>query len=351
MRGVNNLFLTNNFDIVRLFGAFQVAIANHYISFFAIDVDVSLMKAFSGVPIFFFLAGIFIPMSIKNNNLFDFITNRILRIFPLMWISIILGVILMFIAGYYPKTNAGNFIAWLFSYLVYPLYTPEYLRDYGVGAINGALWIIPTQITFYIFALCFYAFVKKNRGIWIVITFISLLSLKLLLLNVLMPNAPIVLVKVINTSFLVQFPMFLFGIFVSENMNFFVKIVKGKFLLFLFIHLFFFYLLKYGFSITVSALATDPTIFKYPFMITLGLLVLSAGYTMPKLSDNILHRNDISYDIYVFHMPVANFIIYTMGKGFVNCTIAIILTGIISIVSYKYIEKNISKLKKKSLRN
>ena len=111
---IKKTFLTNNFDIVRLFGALQVAFANHYISYFEIDIDMTIMHAFSGVPVFFFLAGIFIPMSIKNNNnSLLFIKNRVLKIFPLMWISILFSVSLMFIAGYYPKTTIGNFIIWL----------------------------------------------------------------------------------------------------------------------------------------------------------------------------------------------------------------------------------------------
>ena len=134
-------------------------------------------------------------------------------------------------------------------------------------------------------------------------------------------------------------------------MEFFVNIVKGKFLLFLIVHLVFFYGIKYCLGVQFPALATNTTMFMYPFMVSLAMVVLSAGYSMPKLSDSILKRNDISYDIYVFHLPIAGFFIEIMGTGIKSCITAMILTFIVSIISYKYIDKNISKLKTKSLRS
>ena len=55
---------------------------------------------------------------------------------------------------------------------------------------------------------------------------------------------------------------------------------------------------------------------------------------MQNLSDRILKRRDISYGLYVYHMPIANFIIYTAGTGMSNAMLAFALTVAVSILSY-----------------
>lgn len=167
MNKTSNIYIPNNFDFIRLLAAFQVMITNHYNSYFDMGVGYLFFSAFSGVPIFLFLTGMFIPMSFEHNgNVRQFLTNRCLKIFPEMWVSIILGVALMFAAGYRFESSVFSFLAWLASYMVYPLYTPDYLREYGVGAINGALWIIPVQLCFYLLIPIlykFFHFLKMHR--------------------------------------------------------------------------------------------------------------------------------------------------------------------------------------------
>ncbi len=347
-------YLVNNFDLIRLFGACQVMLSNHYIWHFELFVPEfvrSFFGWFSGVPIFFFLAGLFIPMSFcKNPKTMQFLQNRILKIFPVMWISIFLGVILMFISGFYPETSIFSFFKWLIIYLLYPLYTPEWLRGYGVGAINGALWVIPAQITFYLFVPCFYLYFKLNhrKGLWVLMTFFVLLAFKCIFGSFIENSS--ILYKVFSSSFFVQFPMFIFGMIVFENLDFFYKLVKGRFWIFFIIHCILGGVFKY-FDIPVSSLAgMDIPILNYIFMISLGLCVLSAGYSYPTLSDKILHRKDISYGLYVYHMPIANFFLQTYGVGWFSAILSTIITFIISIFSYKFIEIKFLSMKKSSLR-
>ncbi len=123
---VKKEYLTNNFDAIRLLGALQVIICNHYFFHFKLGHEASLWNAFSGVPIFFFLAGIFIPMSFeRNSEILNYARNRILKIFPVMWCSIALSVFLMFVSGFKPEAPLYKFLEWLGVYMVYPLYTPE----------------------------------------------------------------------------------------------------------------------------------------------------------------------------------------------------------------------------------
>ena len=75
-------FRDNNFDLVRLFAAFQVAL-NHSIKHLKVGDGVfvavnDLLKLFPGVPIFFFVSGFLISRSFERNSAVSyFVHNRI----------------------------------------------------------------------------------------------------------------------------------------------------------------------------------------------------------------------------------------------------------------------------------
>jgi peptidoglycan/LPS O-acetylase OafA/YrhL len=87
----------------------------------------------------------------------------------------------------------------------------------------------------------------------------------------------------------------------------------------------------------------------------IGYLLLSAltikiAFTKPHLSDTYLKRNDISYGIYIYHMPITNFLIYNNFYGFVGFVIALFATITMSYMSWRLIEKPSLGLKKVALR-
>jgi peptidoglycan/LPS O-acetylase OafA/YrhL len=69
-----------------------------------------------------------------------------------------------------------------------------------------------------------------------------------------------------------------------------------------------------------------------------------------KIPENFLNKNDISYGIYLYHMPVVNFLIYNNISGsYFSFAICLILTVLLAIISWKVIEKPFLSLKKISL--
>ncbi len=84
---MKEIFRINNFDIIRLFAALQVAI-HHTMSHLKIEQNsdsVILMFSgfFPGVPIFFFVSGFLISKSYESNpSIREYAQNRILRIYP-----------------------------------------------------------------------------------------------------------------------------------------------------------------------------------------------------------------------------------------------------------------------------
>jgi peptidoglycan/LPS O-acetylase OafA/YrhL len=72
----------------------------------------------------------------------------------------------------------------------------------------------------------------------------------------------------------------------------------------------------------------------------LAALILSAAFTMPWVGDAALRRNDISYGIYIYHMPIANLLIwYEVGTSWTKYSLLVIATFVAAIGSWFLIEK------------
>ena len=84
--------------------------------------------------------------------------------------------------------------------------------------------------------------------------------------------------------------------------------------------------------------------------ISLILLICKLAITKPLISDFLLRKNDISYGIYIYHMPVINLLVYNNIYGFRAFLITIISTFILAIISWFFVEKPTLRLKKKQLR-
>jgi peptidoglycan/LPS O-acetylase OafA/YrhL len=73
------------------------------------------------------------------------------------------------------------------------------------------------------------------------------------------------------------------------------------------------------------------------------------AYTMPGLS-RALHGNDISYGVYIYHMPVINLLLYHGVTGTNGLLITAALVGVLGFLSWKLVEKPALALKRYSAR-
>ena len=87
----------NNFDLIRLFAAIQVMFF-HTVEH--LNLEIGFFKYFSsyrGVIIFFTISGYLIYLSYERNknNLWQYIRNRVGRIFPALWVATIISFLIL----------------------------------------------------------------------------------------------------------------------------------------------------------------------------------------------------------------------------------------------------------------
>lgn len=351
-------FRVNNFDLIRLFAASQVVLFNHYPSYFKVDALVdTFMGAFSGVPIFFFISGFLISASYERNpRLLEYAQNRFLRIFPALWVCLGVSILAVVLSGYPLFTNLKLFFLWLPTQFVFPVFNPEFLRGYGVGVLNGALWTIPVELQFYALIPVIYglfALRTKGRFAWKVLALILGFYAVAVFLPLWVWGAhpwEKLTYKLYAVSFVPHFFLFLIGVFFQQNFLFFKRWLtrRGVFPLLLLGYLGLFYALRWGHM--------DSNLLEGPFRLVLcamiALCIFSFAYSYAGLSERLLRGNDISYGVYIYHMPVCNFFLYTLGSespplyGFV---LAIATTYLLGVLSWRFVEKPCLALKRHPL--
>ena len=335
----------NNFDVIRVLASLQVIII-HCITHLEINsiYNTYIIKLFPGVLMFFCMSGFLIMSSFdRNPNIKKYTINRILRIFPGLHISLIFTLFLLLILDIIKITELFSVpvLTWIFAQLTFfQFWTPDVLRTWGVGTPNGSLWTIAVELQFYIIlpilVLCF----KKIKLIYKILV----LGITLTLVNYFLPinyglNENII-DKLVAVSFIPYFSFFLTGVIIYL---FWIKIkviFEGKAIIWLIIYLI------YCFSYDLQP-SYHPEGFQFLANLLLSILTISAAFTYPKLG-KFLKGNDISYGLYIYHMLVINTMIHLgFSKRFEYLLITILITTILSVLSWLLIEKKALSLKNK----
>lgn len=352
----NYISCENNFDLIRLLAALQVLLGHgiNHLQILGYEHILNAISFFLGVIIFFVISGFLITRSYitkkyqKNRGdsaILQYIKNRCFRIFPALWFAFILAVVLLLYFGIIHFSSFFNFDLWkwiLGQITIFQYYTPDVLRSFGVGTPNGSLWTIPVELEFYILLPLFFLFLKSIS----INTKFLVLFLFSVMFNFLWTNdsksEESILDKLIGVSVFPYLYAFLFGGMMYLNwdkIKFFVEGKVGYWCLTYCVYCYFFnispgYHLEDGTTLFANLL--------------LGVLTISAAFSVTSLA-KILHGNDISYGIYIYHMLVVNVFVQ---MGFVGSIfyllLVLVVTVIISTISWEFIEKKALLLKYKS---
>ncbi|UVO52844.1 acyltransferase [Sphingomonas sp. SUN039] len=342
----------NNFDLIRLVAATQVVIVHaqeHFgLRFPQHDLVMRLIESLPGVPVFFVVSGFLISASyLRNPVIGTFARNRILRIYPGLWACLAVSAVLVLLSGYLAGRDVAplEYAAWLTAQSTFfQFYNPDFLRGYGVGSLNGSLWTIPVELQFYALTPLLVACLFRHRfAFWalfmtsIAINAVHGQGFDMLLLG---DRAH----KLVAVSFLPWIYMFLAGLLASVYWSRVSQLFVGKAV----------YWFTAFFFVTAIGLFADignhGNRIALPWALLIAGTTLSAAFAHPHLAKRFLRGNDISYGLYIFHMPIFNYVIAIglAGSGVVVFG-ALAAVPLAACLSWKLIEAPALRRKPSSL--
>lgn len=349
-------FRINNFDFIRLVAALQVVFL-HSVEHLNIAINqdvIFFISLFPGVPVFFLISGFLISASYENSqgSIKQYFVNRLLRIYPALWVCFLVSVVTVFI--FYEKSfHVSEFLVWSLAQLSFvQFYNPDFLRGYGVGVLNGSLWTITVELQFYIAIPILYVIAQShskkiaNKKLLFSILVIALLFLVfanyLYRLNSFTDKSFIS--KLYSVSLLPHLYMFLFGVIIQRNIFIVYPLIKDKFFVWLGVYIIAILICDY-FKLNVGGnyIGFIPFVF-------LSALIVSLAYSFNGVLGKLLHRKDISYGVYIYHMVFINIFFHNgYVESYYYLAFIFLLTIFSATLSWVYIEKPALNLKKYSL--
>lgn len=344
---MNSKHPKNAFDLLRLLLALSVIIAHSKLigGYGNVDYLSTITKgqtnyADFGILGFFGLSGYLITASFVNsNNVFSFISHRILRIFPAYWVCLILTA--FFIAPaisyiQYQHLNDFNFFNdhGALDYFIknFFLKINQWSVDnviekaYYNGSLNGSLWSLFPELMCYILVLFIGIFKIFKSNKWLLLAAGIYLSILFALNDVFnIKYAPTILILTPNLKL---FCTFLCGSIIYCYKQILLSNKKSQIAFCLFSLL----LLKFG-GFEIIA----------PFSITFCLISAFSLFSFK-------FKYDISYGMYIYSFPVQQLVsaYYKHSISFLNFTIiCCIFTSILAILSCILIEKPAAVFRKK----
>ena len=350
------LFRTNNFDLIRLLAAIEVAI-HHTLHHFELS-DHWLFHSTSwlpGVPIFFFVSGFLISKSYESNSrISEYARNRALRIYPALIMCTALSLISVFATGYLASQSwsLAQLTTWIIGQITFfQFYSPDFIRGFGSGALNGSLWTVTVELQFYVLIPLIYwmlarAASREQRTVMLAVLIIAFVVPNVVFQQLMLDehNSQKLAMKLAHVSFLPWVYMFLIGILAQQNFMWIHGFVRGRGLPIVVAYAIVAYI-----TVNFFGWSTGNEIHPALFPL-LAVTVLAVAYTAPQLGDRILHKNDISYGVYIYHMPIINVMLYYgLGDTFYYATIAVALTVAIAACSWFVVERPAIRKKKRPL--
>jgi peptidoglycan/LPS O-acetylase OafA/YrhL len=317
----------NNFDLLRILAALQVAIthaADHLLAARPLLVDA--LGVFPGVPIFFVISGFLVSASYERSDLRTYFLNRALRIYPGLWVCLCVSIAIAAAFG----VDFANSSVWVLAQTtIVQFYNPDFLRGFGVGVLNGSLWTIPVELQFYVALPILYAALRSNRAL-----LVATLAGVLANIAFIVWRDDSTASKLAGVTLLPYVYMFLLGVLLQRNRALVRKYLVGRLPLWLALYI--------GAALVLGAAGLQVTGNDLnPISVTLlACLVICAAYAKP------LHLGqDLSYGLYIYHMPVINAALELGRTGPLAAGGAVLVSLALASLSWMLIEHPALRLK------
>jgi peptidoglycan/LPS O-acetylase OafA/YrhL len=330
----------NNFDFLRLLFAAFVVVTHSY--FFTGYGDKDFLYSFTqgqttlsyiGVRGFFIISGYLIFQSVQRSSSFNnYLWKRFLRLYPALFIALVFTVcICFFLYEGTLKQYLTNVDTWTYVTNNILLYNLQYgIKGVLNGdAINGSIWTIKYEFSFYIMLSVFFLFKKsyKNVTYLLVLFFLFLLVGKFYFFEKL-GNIGLVFSKSLSLN------LGLFFIAGSLIASFKVEFLRNKYLIVFFGILLLFFSFKFKY-------------FNFWQFLLLPIIVLQFGFSSLKYINSMSNKiGDLSYGVYLYSFPIQMFLTYFFKFNVIQLIIiSLILSLFLGFLSWNLVEKKALKYK------
>lgn len=283
----------NSLNTIRLIAALQV-LYGHTLTHLQInmpDVVSGIFNFFDGVPIFFTLSGFLIWDSVGRSKTFkEYAKKRFWRIYPELWMAVAVEILVLLILYKQPVNWSQMGLFTIGQTTIFQFWTPEFLRGYGCGTPNGALWTICVLIQFYFLVYFIYRLMHGRKMVlWFFLILFSILVGWIT--PFVQAHLGEIVGKIYGVTLIPFFWMFIIAAFVAEYKDRILPYIKKYWIIPLITAL-----IAYITKIDIKA--------SYNVLFTLSIFVglLGASYTYQKLNIN----RDVSYGVYIYHMTFVN---------------------------------------------
>jgi peptidoglycan/LPS O-acetylase OafA/YrhL len=350
---------TNNFDLIRLLAAIQVVILHAALllkpqSNPAYEFLGKWLYYFPGVPIFFTTSGFLVYWSFERNSdrIGQFFKNRFLRIYPALWVSFAVTIVLLLMFREITLSTFGrmDFLGWMIRQVTFFQFgTPDILRHWGDGQVNRSLWTISVELQFYLLLPIIYFFMKrfKQRELigWGILFFGSIAAF--ILVSQLSPDNIIrKLSWLCVVSYLFNFLMGIGFYLWWDRLRYFIE---NRFVYWL--AAYFLYVLVFGKWLGwYQTWPYTPEPIRMLGYALLSAMTMSFAFSYNTMSEKLLRGYDISYGIYIYHGLVLNcFIAFGWEFRWNWLPVGVLAVScILSVLSWVYVEKPFLRLKSRN---
>jgi peptidoglycan/LPS O-acetylase OafA/YrhL len=336
----------NNFDLIRLFGALQVLLVH---GIWHLHVEswkpfAHVLDFLPGVPIFFAVSGYLVSASWERApSAGAYARNRALRIYPALWTSFALSVLILFACGVRPN-SVRDFVVWSVAQLSFvQFYNPDFIRGFGVGVINGSAWTIPVELQFYLVIPLLALIARGRPQRWLLLLGVS--ALLMFAIRSLGAVPASTTGKLLTVTVLPYLFYFLVGVVLRYAYEWKPRLLRGKVLFWAFT-----YAVWVTFEVTLGIPGATGNRLNPLSIVLVGSLGIAVAYSAPALGERILRGNDISYGVYIYHMPLVNLILFLGMEGIPALLLALASALLAATLSWRFIERPALRLKGYSLR-
>lgn len=333
-------FQSNSFDILRIIAALSI-VSTHLLAHMPPSSEKAraIMSYFNsyfyGVVIFFTISGFLIPKSIENSSSFiSFIKGRLIRLYPGIWCQFAISFIVIMIL-YHPSLTLKRILVWFGTQLTFfQVYTPSWLRGYGNGTPNGALWTIIVELQLYIITWLLYKKFKELTNLqWGYLILLAIVTN--LICWIIEDRIPHIIYRLIFVSFIPHFYIYCIGVFLFFKRDTILLWLSKRWISVLIAYtinmsVFYFYVPRIGFYAPIH------------IGLTLPVMIISVAYGLG------MHRlkYEITYGIYLYHLIAINALIQLgVTDGTKGAIIVTLISVLLGFLQDRFIDKPLSRIR------